>query len=103
MLTDDASDEDYVPTKENLIKAMQWLVQGAAPGDSLLFHFSGHGTTASFVSARDWQLLLTGKHVKILFVVCCLLFVVCCLLLFVVGMTSFAHESRSSAARLRGH
>ncbi|KLO12326.1 hypothetical protein SCHPADRAFT_426211 [Schizopora paradoxa] len=32
------------PTKENILDAMRWLVQGASPNDSLFFHFSGHGT-----------------------------------------------------------
>lgn len=31
------------PTKENILKGFQWLVQGVAPGDVLFFHFSGHG------------------------------------------------------------
>jgi len=32
-----------VPTRENLLRAMRWLVDGASAGDSLVFHFSGHG------------------------------------------------------------
>ncbi|RZR72994.1 hypothetical protein BHM03_00019014 [Ensete ventricosum] len=32
-----------VPTKENLRMAMRWLVSGCESGDSLVFHFSGHG------------------------------------------------------------
>ncbi|KAL0061960.1 Ca(2+)-dependent cysteine protease, partial [Marasmius tenuissimus] len=36
MLTDDA-------TNPRQIQAMQWLVAGAAPDDSLFFHYSGHG------------------------------------------------------------
>lgn len=32
-----------VPTKENLRMAMRWLVSGCENGDSLVFHFSGHG------------------------------------------------------------
>jgi len=40
-LTDD--NPNALPTKANLMAAMQWLVAGAAPGDSLFFHFSGHG------------------------------------------------------------
>ncbi|GJN88093.1 hypothetical protein Rhopal_001049-T1 [Rhodotorula paludigena] len=32
-----------LPTRDNIIRAMQWLVQGAQPNDSLFFHFSGHG------------------------------------------------------------
>jgi hypothetical protein len=32
-----------VPTRENLLRAMRWLVNGCDSGDSLVFHFSGHG------------------------------------------------------------
>ncbi|GAA5829208.1 hypothetical protein JCM11251_004161 [Rhodosporidiobolus azoricus] len=32
-----------LPTKANILRAMQWLVQGAQPNDALFFHFSGHG------------------------------------------------------------
>jgi len=32
------------PTKYNMRLALSWLVQGCQPGDSLVFHFSGHGS-----------------------------------------------------------
>lgn len=32
------------PTRANILEAMRWLVSGARPGDSLFFHFSGHGS-----------------------------------------------------------
>ncbi|KAG8097319.1 hypothetical protein GUJ93_ZPchr0013g35853 [Zizania palustris] len=43
VLTQEDSDPYKVPTKENLRLAMRWLVEGCRPGDSLVFHFSGHG------------------------------------------------------------
>jgi len=43
MLTDDARDARKQPTKANILQAMQWLVNGAQPNDSLFFHYSGHG------------------------------------------------------------
>lgn len=44
MLTDDeATDPDKIPTKQNIMRAMSWLVEGCEPGDSLVFHYSGHG------------------------------------------------------------
>lgn len=43
MLTDEETDTYKRPTKHNIQMAMQWLVQGVQPGDSLVFHFSGHG------------------------------------------------------------
>eukprot|EP00903_Cladosiphon_okamuranus_P014401 g13369.t1 len=36
-------DEHEPPTKENIIKAIRWLVNGAKAGDSLFMHYSGHG------------------------------------------------------------
>ncbi|ORX39480.1 peptidase C14 [Piromyces finnis] len=43
ILTEDADDESLIPTKKNIINSMKWLVSGAKPGDSLFFHYSGHG------------------------------------------------------------
>ncbi|WVQ83251.1 metacaspase-1 [Cryptococcus sp. DSM 104549] len=43
MLTDDARNSRQIPTRQNMIAAMQWLVQGAQPNDALFFHYSGHG------------------------------------------------------------
>ena len=43
VLTDDARQPQLQPTRANMIAAMRWLVAGAAPGDVLFFHFSGHG------------------------------------------------------------
>ncbi|CAN6306405.1 unnamed protein product [Urochloa humidicola] len=42
-LTENESDPGRVPTRENLVRAMRWLVEGCDGGDSLVFHFSGHG------------------------------------------------------------
>jgi|SwirhirootsSR2_FD_contig_31_9533364_length_1177_multi_2_in_0_out_0_2 hypothetical protein len=33
----------FWPTRANIVTAMQWLVSGTRPGDSLFLHFSGHG------------------------------------------------------------
>ncbi|KAI7897835.1 caspase domain-containing protein [Cokeromyces recurvatus] len=43
ILTDDQSDPKFIPTKQNIISAMQWLVHDAKENDSFFFHFSGHG------------------------------------------------------------
>lgn len=43
MLTDDTRDRNYMPTGDNIFRALQWLVQGLTPGDVLFFHYSGHG------------------------------------------------------------
>ncbi|OUM65931.1 hypothetical protein PIROE2DRAFT_20247 [Piromyces sp. E2] len=44
ILTDDQKDPTKIPTRKNMLNAMRWLVQGCRPGDSLFFHFSGHGS-----------------------------------------------------------
>ncbi|CAI9091946.1 OLC1v1027071C4 [Oldenlandia corymbosa var. corymbosa] len=44
MLTEEETDPFRIPTKHNIRMAMYWLVQGVQPGDSLVFHFSGHGS-----------------------------------------------------------
>ncbi|KAJ5367762.1 hypothetical protein N7541_001703 [Penicillium brevicompactum] len=43
ILTDDQSNPMSIPTKANILRAMQWLVKDAQPNDSLFVHFSGHG------------------------------------------------------------
>lgn len=35
------------PTKANMVAGFHWLVQGAEAGDSLFFHYSGHGTSVA--------------------------------------------------------
>lgn len=41
ILTDDQQNPVMRPTKENMIRAMGWLVKDAQPNDSLFFHYSG--------------------------------------------------------------
>ncbi|KUI73678.1 Metacaspase-1 [Cytospora mali] len=43
ILTDDQANPVLQPTKQNILRAMNWLVNGAQPNDSLFFHYSGHG------------------------------------------------------------
>ncbi|CAE6443405.1 unnamed protein product [Rhizoctonia solani] len=42
-LVDDSTDPKKMPNRENILRAMQWLVNDAKPNDSLFFHYSGHG------------------------------------------------------------
>ncbi|KAI3675849.1 hypothetical protein L1987_85445 [Smallanthus sonchifolius] len=44
ILTEEESDRSRIPTKRNIKVALQWLVQGCQPGDSLLFYYSGHAS-----------------------------------------------------------
>jgi hypothetical protein len=32
------------PTRKNILKAFHWLTKGSKPGETLWFHFSGHGS-----------------------------------------------------------
>ncbi|KAJ5621552.1 hypothetical protein N7528_006335 [Penicillium herquei] len=43
ILTDDQKNPMSIPNKQNIIRAMQWLVKDAQPHDSLFIHYSGHG------------------------------------------------------------
>ncbi|KAI9829588.1 MAG: hypothetical protein M1819_006093 [Sarea resinae] len=43
ILTDDQQNPMSQPTKQNILRAMNWLVKDARPNDSLFFHYSGHG------------------------------------------------------------
>ncbi|KAK8128102.1 hypothetical protein PG984_009210 [Apiospora sp. TS-2023a] len=43
ILTDDTSDPRLQPTKANMLRGMQWLVEGARADDALFLHYSGHG------------------------------------------------------------
>ncbi|KAI7897421.1 caspase domain-containing protein [Mucor mucedo] len=43
ILTDNQTNPQNIPTKQNIIRAMQWLVHDSRPNDSFFFHFSGHG------------------------------------------------------------
>ncbi|KAJ3519020.1 hypothetical protein NM688_g9362 [Phlebia brevispora] len=52
MLTDDATDPRLLPTRQNILNAMHWLVHNAHPHDSLFFHCHG-GQIPDTVSVRD--------------------------------------------------
>ncbi|KAK4097441.1 hypothetical protein N658DRAFT_489201 [Parathielavia hyrcaniae] len=43
ILTDDQPNPTMQPTRDNILRAMQWLVADAQPNDALFLHFSGHG------------------------------------------------------------
>lgn len=43
ILTDDQRELARLPTRDNIIRAMQWLVRDAQPNDSYFFHISSHG------------------------------------------------------------
>ncbi|XP_052204975.1 metacaspase-1-like isoform X2 [Diospyros lotus] len=39
----EGNDPNFVPTKCNIQRSLEWLVDGCKAGDSLVFFFSGHG------------------------------------------------------------
>lgn len=43
ILTDDQKELARIPTRDNIIRAMQWLVKDAKANDSYFFHISSHG------------------------------------------------------------
>ena len=47
-LTDDQQNQMSQPTKQNILRAMHWLVKDAQPNDSLFFHYSGE-------TCSDWS------------------------------------------------
>ncbi|KAI8024321.1 Metacaspase-1 [Camellia lanceoleosa] len=53
MLTEEETDPYRIPTKQNIRMALYWLVQGCQPGDSLLFHYSGHGSRQRNISGDE--------------------------------------------------
>ncbi|KAL1706123.1 caspase domain-containing protein, partial [Schizophyllum commune] len=45
VLTDeDKTPADMKPTRDNVLAAMRWLLEGAQQDDTLFFHYAGHGT-----------------------------------------------------------
>lgn len=42
---------DYEATRKNIIEGLKWLTMGVQSGDSIVFHYSGHG---SQVMVDDW-------------------------------------------------
>ena len=43
VLVDDGEDGHIMPTRQCILEAIQWLVTDVKEGDSLFFHYSGHG------------------------------------------------------------
>jgi hypothetical protein len=43
-MAEEQQNPTMTPTRYNIHMAMVWLVQGCQPGDSLVFHYSGHGS-----------------------------------------------------------
>jgi hypothetical protein len=50
---DDHPDPMRRPTKANIFLGLQWLTSGMTPGDSLVFHYSGHGGQSRDYSGEE--------------------------------------------------
>lgn len=53
ILTDDQQNPMSQPTKQNILRAMHWLVKDAKPNDSLFFHYSGQKLSRHTYCGRD--------------------------------------------------
>ncbi|KAJ2161504.1 Ca(2+)-dependent cysteine protease [Coemansia sp. RSA 552] len=54
ILTDDQRDNPRrMPTHDNIVKAMKWLVSDARMNDSFFFHYSGHGVTIESSQSQE--------------------------------------------------
>lgn len=49
ILTDDQQNPMSQPTKQNILRAMHWLVKDARPNDSLFLHYSGEFWTYIYI------------------------------------------------------
>ncbi|OIW13633.1 hypothetical protein TanjilG_07975 [Lupinus angustifolius] len=47
ILTEEVKKPSLIPTRQNILKALKWLVKDCQAGDSLVFYFSGHGLNIS--------------------------------------------------------
>ena len=57
LLADDTSEPRYLPTRENMLNAMKWLIRSARPHDSLFFHcmsFNLFIRTRHLMTRRLW-------------------------------------------------
>ena len=61
VLTDDQRGAGR-PTKENLLKALDWLVRDAKRGDALFFHYSGHGGQEDDPDGIKYHELMDALH-----------------------------------------
>jgi hypothetical protein len=53
VLTDDQPSK--LPLKSNILSSCEWLVKDAEPGDSLFFHYSGHGEQVADKKKSRWR------------------------------------------------
>ena len=64
MLTDDAPNPNYLPTKHNIKSAMRWLVKDAKTDDALFFHCMGNSCNLRLKALSDIKLKIQGMVVR---------------------------------------
>lgn len=62
ILTDDQQNPMSQPTKQNILRAMHWLVKDARPNDSLFLHYSGKTAWQHILYAIKDTLLTSPPH-----------------------------------------
>lgn len=62
ILTDDQENPLSIPTKANILRAMQWLVKDAQPNDSLFIHFSGERSGQRVFPRANWFQAMVGER-----------------------------------------
>jgi hypothetical protein len=61
LLENQASPDIKIPSKQNIVQALQWLLKGAQDGDVLYFHYVGHGGKDTTVNP-PYEYLITLNH-----------------------------------------
>lgn len=61
VLTDDQKHPDFTSTRANIMRGIHWLLMDQRPGDSLFFHFSGHGSQQADYSGDELDGWVTGQ------------------------------------------
>ncbi|KAI8848687.1 caspase domain-containing protein [Chytridium lagenaria] len=53
LMDEQGASSDKLPTKANIVNALQWLVSDAAPGDRFFLHYSGHGGSTKDIDGDE--------------------------------------------------
>ena len=62
--------KQFMPTRDNILRACQWLVAGAQKGDVLFFHFSGHGSQTEDDSGGACLYYMRYAVCRVLYAIC---------------------------------
>lgn len=67
LLSDAYKGAGFAPTRDNVLNALKNMVREAKPGDTIFFHYSGHGTN-SLRPINDYEAIcpLNGKDIELI-------------------------------------